>query len=252
MPQKLSIPWLEPDDPFPATHLACTRESGMEGLLAAGGQLNRERLLGAYSQGIFPWFSEGQPILWWSPNPRMVLMVDAFRCHRSLRQTIKQWQRSGQYRLSLDEAFESVIQACASKPRVGQSGTWILPPMQEAYTEFHRAGHAHSLEVWKNGQLIAGLYFVNLGRAIFGESMFSYERDASKVALCALVSAAKAQGASWIDCQQNTSHLASMGAAPIPRHQFEALLRQDCDQANLQWDERWLYWDAMLQLPRPA
>ena len=252
MPQKLSIPWLEPGDPFPATERACPAETGMEGLLAAGAQLTTERLLSAYSQGIFPWFSEGQPILWWSPNPRMVLPLASFRFHRSLRQTIKRWQHSGEYRLSLDEAFESVIRCCATTPRQGQAGTWIVPEMQAAYAQLHREGHAHSLEVWRHGQLVAGLYFVNIGQALFGESMFAHERDASKVALCALVSVARAQGASWIDCQQNTAHLASMGAAPMPRHQFEALLRQARDKPPLQWDRRWLYWDHILQLPRPA
>jgi leucyl/phenylalanyl-tRNA--protein transferase len=246
MPQKPSLPWLDQDDPFPPVHQALDEESPMPGLLAAGADLSVQRLVLAYSQGIFPWFSQQQPILWWSPNPRMVLQIEHFKLHRSLRQTIRRWQASGEYRLSIDQAFDQVISACASTPREGQQGTWIIQSMQTAYKKLHQAGHAHSIEVWKREQLIGGLYLVNLGHGVFGESMFSHATDASKVALCALVTLCRAQGAKWIDCQQNTAHLGSLGALPVSRSLFEEWVRKACDKPDLNWNERWIYWDHML------
>lgn len=246
MPQKHTLPWLDNDTPFPPIHQAMGKESPMPGLLCAGADLSVQRLVLAYSQGIFPWFSQRQPVLWWSPDPRMILQVDQFKLHRSLRQTIKRWKSSGEYRLSINQAFGQVIHACSSVSRTGQQGTWILPSMQAAYQTLHLEGHAHSIEVWRSGQLIGGLYLVNLGRGVFGESMFSRATDASKVALCALVTLCRAQGAKWIDCQQNTAHLGSLGAHPVPRPLFQEWLANDCDKPDLDWNERWIYWDDML------
>mgnify|MGYP006283182545 CR=1 FL=1 len=246
MPQTPTLPWLERDAPFPPLQQAWDDQTPMPGLLAAGADLSVQRLVQAYSAGIFPWFSADQPILWWSPSPRMVLQVAHFKFHRSLRQTIRQWRASGEYRLSIDRAFGQVIHACATQTRLGQRGTWIVPAMQAAYVDLHHAGHAHSIEVWHGERLIGGLYLVNLGRAVFGESMFSLVSNASKVALCGLVNLCQAQGAQWIDCQQDTPHLGSLGASPIPRAQFEQLISRDCAQTDLDWDERWIYWDQML------
>jgi len=211
------IPWLPPEPVFPPADRALRDPNG---LLAVGGDLSARRLLAAYRRGIFPWFSPGEPILWWSPDPRMALFPDEIRIARSLAKTL----RNADYAVRLDTAFDAVIAACAATPRDGQSGTWIVPEMQAAYRELHALGHAHSVETWQAGRLVGGLYGVAIGQAFFGESMFSHRRDASKIALAHLCRFLAARGFGIIDCQMETAHLASMGARPIPRDDFLARL----------------------------
>jgi leucyl/phenylalanyl-tRNA--protein transferase len=189
------------------------------GLLAIGGNLRPDSLLAAYRRGIFPWYENGQPILWWSPDPRLVLFPERLRVTRSLRKTMRQpgWA------FSFDRAFETVMRACAA-PREPGGGTWITEEMVEAYLDLHRLGHAHSVEVWHDGGLAGGLYGVALGRVFFGESMFHRRSDASKIALAALVHRLRGRDCAMIDCQMQTAHLASLGAETLPRAQFAALL----------------------------
>jgi len=216
------IPWLrDARTPLPDTRLALPPGSDAPGLLAAGGELTPERLTEAYSHGIFPWYSEGQPVLWWSPDPRMVLPVAEFKLSRSLRQTLRRFARDPGCELRIDSDFASVIGACAGTPREGQDGTWILPEMVQAYRRWHALGAVHSFETWIGGHLVGGLYGVCLGRMFFGESMFSHRTDASKIAVSGLVAFCRANGITLIDCQQRTRHLASLGAREIPREQFE-------------------------------
>ncbi|MES2958737.1 MAG: leucyl/phenylalanyl-tRNA--protein transferase [Pseudomonadota bacterium] len=191
------------------------------GLLAAGGRLTLSRLEAAYRNGIFPWYSEGQPVLWWAPDPRMVLPVVEFKLSRSLRKTLTRFLRTPGCEVRFDSAFDRVITACAATPRNGQPGTWILPPLQRAYAAWHRAGAVHSVETWVDDALVGGLYGVGIGRMFFGESMFSHASDASKIALAALVAFCHGHGIELIDCQQNTGHLASLGAREISRTDFE-------------------------------
>ncbi len=212
------IPWLGPTDPFPPVERALTDP---DGLLAAGGTLEPSRLVEAYARGIFPWSSEGEPLLWWSPDPRMVLFCDEFKVSRSLRRRI----REGRFEIRVDTAFDEVMLACAG-PREGQGGTWITGEMRRAYGGLHRLGYAHSVEAWREGRLVGGLYGVALGRVFFGESMFARETDASKVALAHLVAMLRERGVPIIDCQQDTAHLASLGARPIPRREFAAILAE--------------------------
>lgn len=186
-----------------------------EGLLAAGGELTPEWLLAAYRHGIFPWYSDDQPILWWCPNPRMVLFPDELRITRSLDKRL----RNGGLRVTSDRAFEAVVRACAA-PRKGQPGTWITEEMHAAYVTLHRLGYARSVEVWRGAELVGGLYGVAMGPVFFGESMFSRTNDASKVALVHLVRAMRAGGGRLIDCQMHTGHLASLGARDIARTEF--------------------------------
>ena len=190
------------------------------GLLAAGGDLSSARLLEAYRHGIFPWFSEGEPILWWSPDPRMVLFPDEFKISHSLRKTL----RNGRYEVRIDSAFEQVMRACAA-PREGANGTWIHEEMIAAYCELHRLGYAHSVETWMDGELVGGLYGMALGRMFYGESMFSRRTDASKIALAHLAAQLEKWNFGMIDCQMNTPHLASLGAREIPRKEFIARLQ---------------------------
>jgi len=210
---------------FPSPDLA-----GDEGLLAIGGDLSPERLVAAYSTGIFPWYSQGDPILWHSPDPRMILYPSDFKQSESLSRLLK----SGRFELRIDADFPSVIQACASTPRPGQAGTWITDEMQDAYIELHRLGLAHSFETYSEGVLVGGLYGVSLGRAFFGESMYHQARDASKYALASLVAFAKGHHFAFIDAQQPTPHLASLGAAPIPRCEFLKQLAASQAAATLQ------------------
>lgn len=213
------IPLLRPGDPpdaFPPLEQALTEP---DGLLCAGGDLSPARLLEAYRRGIFPWYSEGQPILWWSPDPRAVLFPGEFRTSRSLARTL----RNRGFVTRVDRAFAEVVAGCAD-PRLRPEGTWISPEMQAAYLELHRLGHAHSVEAWLAGRLVGGLYGVALGKVFFGESMFSIERDASKVALARLVEESAARGVELIDCQVTSAHLESLGARCIPRARFGALL----------------------------
>ncbi|HEY8553318.1 MAG TPA: leucyl/phenylalanyl-tRNA--protein transferase [Burkholderiales bacterium] len=201
---------------FPPVELASP-----DGLLAVGGDLRPARLLAAYRQGIFPWYNEGQPILWWSPDPRAVLFPARLRVSRSLRKRL----RSGKFRVTCDVCFRDVMLACAGpRPQYPHGGTWITPAMVEAYTELHRLGHAHSVETWLGDRLVGGLYGVALGGIFCGESMFSRESDASKVALVYLVRQLERWGYALIDCQLPSAHLASLGAEAIPRRTYMALL----------------------------
>ena len=208
------IPWLDRDEPFPPVELALQDPNG---LLAAGGDLSPRRLLDAYARGIFPWFSGDDPLLWWSPDPRMVLFVGELHLSRSLRRVI----RSGPFEIRMDTAFREVMLACA-EPRPGQDGTWITPAMVDAYTHLAALGHAHSIEAWAGDRLAGGLYGVAIGRMFFGESMFARQTDASKVAFAGLVRQLERWDFELIDCQMATSHLASLGAREIPRDEFLA------------------------------
>jgi leucyl/phenylalanyl-tRNA--protein transferase len=219
------ITWVDnPSSPFPSTSQALPQESEAPGLLAAGGELTTERLTEAYSHGIFPWYSPGQPILWWSPDPRMVLPVAEFKLSRSLRKTVRNFNHSPNCQIRIDTAFRQVITACSTTPRDGQAGTWIVPEMIDAYARWHAQGVVHSVETWVDDELVGGLYGVNLGRMFFGESMFSHRTDASKIAMAALICFCRENGITLIDCQQRTGHLASLGAREVPRAEFEAAL----------------------------
>ncbi len=237
------IPWLDADTPFPDTAEALGPDSEAPGLLAAGGGLTTTRLRQAYRRGIFPWFSPGQPLLWWSTSPRMVLPVAEFKLSRSLRKTLRKFALTPGCEIRVDHAFDLVLSLCAGTPRAGQAGTWIVPEMQAAYRQWHREGQVHSFETWVNGELVGGLYGVCLGRMFFGESMFSRQADASKIALAALVGFCRRSGIEVIDCQQETAHLASLGARPWPRAQFEHHLRQVVDlPAPTDWSYDALQW----------
>lgn len=210
------IPWLLSDpDWFPAPPTALTEPNG---LLAVGGDLAPPRLLAAYRRGIFPWYSRTDPILWWSPDPRLVLFPAELKISRSLAKTL----RNKAYSIRLDTAFATVIRACAETPRNGRPGTWITTEMQAAYGEMHRLGYVHSVETWIDGQLAGGLYGMALGRVFYGESMFSLQPDASKIALAHLCVYLEQLGFGIIDCQMETSHLTSLGARPISRDAFVA------------------------------
>ena len=240
------LPWLEPGDSLPSPTDAWGTHDPAPGLLAAGGTLDVASLCAAYAQATFPWYGPGQPILWWSPDPRMVLPVAQFRLHRSLRKTLQAFRARPGCEIRVDSAFEAVITACATKERVGQAGTWIVPDMVRAYAALHAAGHAHSVETWVDGKLTGGLYCVALGRAVFGESMFAHATDASKIALAALVCLCRHHGVELIDCQQNTRHLASLGGREIPRSDFLAHIRQAQTLQSPAWVFDPLYWNALL------
>jgi leucyl/phenylalanyl-tRNA--protein transferase len=244
-PQPL-LPWLDPGDSFPDVTRAWPAQSEAPGLLAAGGSLDTDSLVRAYSQGIFPWYSEGQPILWWSTDPRMVLQISRFKMHRSLRKTIKAFRASPTCEIRFDSDFSMVLDHCAHTARNGQGGTWIVPDMQAAYRALHQAGYAHSVETWVDGELVGGLYCVCIGKAVFGESMFSHRTDASKLALAALVGFCRTQGVALIDCQQNTRHLASLGASEIPRARFLERVRMAIAQPPMRWHFDPLYWEHTL------
>jgi leucyl/phenylalanyl-tRNA---protein transferase len=218
------IPWLDVNTPFPDVSEALTTDA--PGLLAAGADLSPKRLLAAYQRGIFPWFSEGQPILWWSTDPRMVLRTADFRISDSLRKTLKKIARDGQrWEVRFDSAFEQVMRACAA-PRRDGPGTWISEDIIAGYTGLHQQGFAHSSELWLDGELVGGAYGVSIGTMFYGESMFARVTDGSKVALAYLVHFLRQHGVELIDCQQETGHLASLGAKPIPRKDFIAHLQK--------------------------
>ena len=246
-----TLPWIEPGQAFPQTHHAWGSETEAPGLLCAGGDLSINTLVRAYQAGIFPWFSASQPALWWSPDPRMVLNPAEFRIHPSLKKRVRQFARSPQHDIRVDSAFEAVIRACAENSRRGQSGTWIVPAMVQAYIGLHQAGLAHSVETWVEGQMVGGLYFVAIGQAVFGESMFHHATDASKIALAALVCMCRRAGISQIDCQQNTRHLATLGAVEIPRTLFVDRVTAATTQPDPVWTFSPLYWDSLLA-PKPA
>jgi len=205
-----------------------------DGLLAVGGDLSERRLVAAYAEGIFPWYSPGSPILWWAPDPRAVLLPEDLHVSRSLRKAM----RSGRYRVRADTAFGSVIRRCAEKPRPGQDGTWIVPEMIEAYERLHASGFAHSVEAWEGGELAGGLYGVSLGGAFFGESMFADRPDASKVAFAVLVEWLRGRQFDLVDCQVETDHLTRFGALPIPRREFRLRLAESLEKPTVRgaWD----------------
>ena len=234
------IPWLDHVDTFPPLELALSEPNG---LLCAGGDLSPRRIIQAYRHGIFPWYSAGEPILWWSPDPRMVLVPSEFRISRSLRRTLRQ----GHYLIRLDSHFPALIQACARMRRKGQNGTWISAEMQAAYCTLFELGFAHSVETWMDDRLVGGLYGLAIGKMFYGESMFSQVTDASKIALAHLARYLDVQAFGLIDCQMNTPHLASLGGREIPRGEFMARLqdltaiaplagRWPADGANRDWD----------------
>lgn len=217
---------------FPPPHMA------EDGLLAVGGDLSRERLLLAYRQGIFPWYTEDQPLLWWSPDPRMVITPESLHVSRRLGRLLRQEA----YNVTMDTAFGEVMDACAATPRHGQDGTWITPEMRAAYVDLHEAGYAHSIECWDGEDLAGGLYGVSLGGAFFGESMFSHRDNASKFALARLVRQLAAWGIGLIDCQLPTPHLARLGGREVPRtkflHQLREALRQPTRRGPWSFDTR--------------
>ena len=224
------IPWLEGDDPFPPLSSALTHPNG---LLAAGADLSPQRLLAAYRRGIFPWYAQGQPILWWSPDPRMVLIPSELKVSRSLAKTL----RNRSHEIRFDGAFEAVMHGCATRGAddaahgTGERGTWITDDMRAAYLRLHELGYAHSAETWIEGELAGGLYGVAIGRMFYGESMFTRARDASKMAMVHLVRRLERRGCGMIDCQMHTAHLASLGARAIPRSEFSLRLQELVDYA---------------------
>lgn len=223
-----SLVWLAPDSPptaFPHPDDALTEPNG---LLAAGGDLKPARLLAAYSRGIFPWYEDGQPILWWSPDPRAVLRPEDFKISRSLRRS----RDRGGFEFRVDTAFADVIRCCA-EPRSYTRGTWITADVAAAYTHLHELGWAHSFESWRDGDLVGGLYGVAIGRVFFGESMFARATDASKVALARGIEVLKRRGIELIDCQVASSHLASLGAVTVPRGEFLKQLVELCATVNV-------------------
>lgn len=211
------ITWLDDTLNFPRHH-----QASPDGLLAAGGDLSPERILSAYRLGIFPWFSDGQPPLWWSPDPRMVLFPTQFSAHRSLRKAVL----NTRFTVRFNSDFRQVISQCANTPRRGQPGTWLTAEMQSAYCQLHNQGHAHSVETWDGDTLVGGLYGIAIGKVFYGESMFSHRTNASKIAFCHLVQQLNEQGYFLLDCQVYSDHLASLGAVEIPRDDFLALLQQ--------------------------
>ena len=216
--------WIDDDTPLPPTSKALGPASEAPGLLAAGGSVTPQRLKEAYRRGIFPWYSPGDPPLWWSPDPRMVLQVAEFKLSHSLRKTLRRFIRDPACEIRIDSAFGAVIAACAGAARAGQDGTWIAPEIIAAYCGLHEMGYAHSVETWVDGELVGGLYGVGMGAMFFGESMFARRTDASKIALAALIAFCRGHRIALIDCQQRTRHLASFGAHEIPRAAFEAHL----------------------------
>lgn len=239
--------WLNPKPvTFPPTELALKEP---DGLLAIGGALNQEWLLLAYSKGIFPWFNPDEPILWWTPDPRSVLFIEDLKIRRSLRKTIKKRASNPNFSVTLDLAFSEVMRHCAEVERKEQDGTWISDEMFRAYLQLHASGHAHSVEVWLDGDLVGGLYGVAIGKMFFGESMFSTISDASKIALVALSMQLKAWGFKMIDTQVETAHLKSLGATPLSRGNFETRLEEQIAQSfpprKWQMETNWV--DAAMQ-----
>jgi len=225
------IPWLAPGAPFPAVTSALERPNG---LLAASLSISTEQLIAAYRLGIFPWYSEGDPVLWWCPNPRMVLATSQFHVSRSLRKTLRAIARDPERELRFDCDFAAVMRCCAA-PREGQDGTWISREIFEAYCELAQRDLAHSIELWHQGRLVGGLYGVSLGRMFYGESMFSHIRDGSKIALATLIAILSQEQVPVIDCQQRTLHLASLGAREVPRRDFCEYVARSVAQPPVDW-----------------
>ena len=229
------VPWLGPDDPFPPVERALGATSGAPGLLAASADLLPSRLIDAYRHGIFPWYSDGQPVLWWSPDPRMILVPGEFKVSPSFKKTLKRVLRDARWEVRVDVEFAAVMHACAQAPRRGQRGTWITSDVIDAYSALHRVGDAHSVETWLDGERVGGLYGVAFGKMFFGESMFADVTDASKIALAALVAHLHRHRVELIDCQQNTSHLASLGGREIARKAFIAHVKNATSAAPIPW-----------------
>ena len=239
----LTLPQLSASITFPSTETALKHP---DGLLAWGGDLSSERLLAAYQRGIFPWCYENEPLLWWTPSARMVLSFHHLHISHSLKKRLKKIQRNplGDSQVRIDTAFERVMRACAGKRR-HQEGTWIAEDFIQAYTLLHHQGYAHSVEFWEKEQLVGGLYGVSIGKMFYGESMFSHQTDASKIALVFLMYYLAKQGVYLIDCQQETPHLSSMGGACISRHDFEQHLQQVCHQSPIIWQKGLLLPDIL-------
>ncbi|MGI4777194.1 MAG: leucyl/phenylalanyl-tRNA--protein transferase [Janthinobacterium lividum] len=242
----MKIPWIFPGERLPPADSAWGVNDPVPGLLAAGGALDVESLKSAYESAAFPWFNDDQPILWWSPDPRMILSTDAFVLHRSLRKKLQRFRDDLNCEIRMDHDFERVIKACSLAPREGQSGTWIVSQIVAAYCDFHRSGFAHSVETWVNGELVGGLYCVGIGRAVFGESMFARTTDASKIALAALICFCLRNGISLIDCQQNTKHLASLGATELTRTHFASHVGRASAEPAPIWRFEPVYWNELL------
>lgn len=240
------LPLLRPREAFPPAAQAWPAGSPAPGLLCAGGALDVATLQAAYGAGIFPWYGPGEPLLWWSPDPRMVLRPAAFRLHRSLRRALRRFVGTAGCTVRFDTAFPAVIEACARAPRPGQAGTWIVPEMRTAYVALHRAGYAHSVETWVDDELVGGLYCVVLGHAVFGESMFARVSNASKIALAALVAWCLHWDLPLIDCQQNTHHLASLGAREMARARFLDEIAGLRAQPAHPWRFDSVYWQHLL------
>lgn len=235
-----SLAWLAPGQPFPPTRQALDDPAG---LLAAGGDLSVDTLLRAYRAGIFPWYSDDQPILWWTPDPRLVLFPGDFHLSRRLRRTLTH----SRWRYSLNTAFEQVVRLCATTPRHGQRGTWITADMARAYQRLHQAGHAHSLEIWQGDDLVGGIYGVRIGRVFFGESMFSLVSNASKAAMATLCRLHDELQFDLLDCQVESAHLLSLGATSLARADFEQHLARLTSVATPAWPVR-----APAELPFPS
>ena len=251
-PSEHPLIWIEAGQALPSPDQAWGAHSPAPGLVAASRDLSATRLVESYSQGIFPWYNQDQPVLWWSPDPRMVLRPKDFRLHRSLRQALKKGRAHTGVSMSFDRDFHQVIERCSQAPRLGQNGTWIVPDMVDAYQELHSMGLAHSAELWLHGELVAGLYFVALGHAVFGESMFTTVTDGSKMTLALLVSVCLQHGIATIDCQQNTRHLASLGAREMPRAEFVMRVQQALHMPSVDWGQQTLYWDVLTTLDKPS
>jgi leucyl/phenylalanyl-tRNA--protein transferase len=229
------IPWLSSIDAFPPLHRALGADTDAPGLLAASAELSAQRLEKAYRSGIFPWYSAGQPVLWWSPDPRMVLPPSRFKVSASLRKTLKQVLRDERWQIRIDVDFAATMHACAHAPREGQNGTWITPMIVDAYGALHAKGLAHSVETWYAGECVGGLYGVSIGKMFFGESMFARRTDASKIALAALCAHLRRQEVALIDCQQNTQHLSRLGGFELPRSTFITHLEHAITCAPITW-----------------
>jgi len=238
------IAWLGPHDPFPNPYRDPDPDQSVPGLFAVSERIYPGQLEQAYQLGIFPWYSDNQPVLWWSPDPRMVLKPSEFKCSMSLQKNIRHFYQNSQSMLLVDDDFGAVIRACATSSRKEQDGTWITHEIMDAYTSLFEQGRAHSIALIENGQLIGGLYCVALGNMVFGESMFSLKPNASKIALSALSVWCIQNGIAMIDCQQETAHLRSLGGAPIPRQSFLEHLQKSVNQSTI--DRSWNFDKSIL------
>ncbi len=230
-----NINWLGSEDEFPNPLDCPDPDPTVPGLIAVSERIYPGQLARAYQMGIFPWYSDNQPVLWWSPNPRMVLKPAQFKCHDSFKKTMRHFLADTRKEIWVDHDFGAVVRSCATAGRKGQDGTWITHEIMDAYTQLHEQGHAHSIAVIEDGRLIGGLYCVAFGGMVFGESMFSHQADASKIALAGFVQWFTAQGGDVIDCQQDTAHLMSLGASTLARTDFEALITQRITLPPLDW-----------------